>query len=112
MHELSITRSIVAAVEQRAAGRRVLQVRLAIGALTGFEARAVQFCFDVCTVGTVLEGALLDVIEVPARGLCSACGREAVLAALDLRCACERGGPVALVAGRELLIESMEVSDV
>ena len=52
MHELSITRSVVAIVAERAAGQRVTRVRLQIGCLSAVMPDAIRFCFDLCAVNT------------------------------------------------------------
>jgi hydrogenase nickel incorporation protein HypA/HybF len=59
MHELSLTRSIVAIVAEHAAGRRVRRVRLAVGPEACVERHALEFCFGFATAGTSLEGAEL-----------------------------------------------------
>ncbi len=112
MHELSITRNIVALAAERAEGRRVEAVRLAIGKLTGIDVGAIRFCFDLCTEGTPLAGARLEIDEIPGRGACPTCGEERELEAPLLRCPCAPGAMMKLVAGEELLLRSMEVRDV
>ncbi len=64
MHELSITRNIVAIVAEAAEGRRVRQVTLEIGKLAGVEPDAIAFCFDVVAKGTVLDGARLEILRL------------------------------------------------
>ena len=64
MHELSITRSVVAIVSEHAAGQRVMRVRLEIGRLSSVMPEAIRFCFDVCARGTALEGAELEIVEL------------------------------------------------
>ena len=63
MHELSLTRSIVAIVTEHAAGRRVRRVRLAVGPHACVERRALDFCFGLATAGTSLQGAELAFVE-------------------------------------------------
>ncbi len=65
MHELGITRNLVAIVSDAAQGRRVNKVWLEIGALSALMPDAVRFCFDVVSKGTVLEGATLEIIALP-----------------------------------------------
>ena len=76
MHELGITRNIVAIVGEAAGGRRVTRVTLEIGKLSGVMADAVAFCFDVVAQGTALEGASLEILEIDGRARCEACGIE------------------------------------
>ncbi len=63
MHELSITRNIVAIVAERAAGRRVLRITLEIGALTAIMPEAIRFCFPMCAKNTVADDAKLEIID-------------------------------------------------
>jgi hydrogenase nickel incorporation protein HypA/HybF len=112
MHELSITRNIVAVVTERAGRRRVSSVRLAIGKLSGVDVGAVRFCFEACTKDTTLAGAALIVEEIPGRGRCDSCGREVELVEPILRCGCTPTSMLSIVSGDELLVRSMEVTDV
>lgn len=65
MHELSITRNIVAAVAEKAGTRPVKSVLVQIGERAGIDRQAIEFCFELCCQGTVLEGARLDVESSP-----------------------------------------------
>lgn len=109
MHELSLTRSIVAIVLERAAGRRVESVRLSVGKLAGVEIDALRFCFPLVTEGTALDGTVLHIDEVPGRARCRGCERQ-----LDLEfplglCPCEQRQPLEILSGEELLVKEMEV---
>jgi hydrogenase nickel incorporation protein HypA/HybF len=108
MHEMSITRNIVAIVGERAGPRRVLRVRLVVGALTAVEPDALRFCFDVAARGTALEGAALEIIAVPGRALCLECGTEVPLQGLVGRCGCG-SRRLERLSGDELSIKDMEV---
>ena len=81
MHELGITRNVVAIVGERAQGQKVLRVTLEVGRLSGMFPDAIRFCFDVCSKGTALEGAELQIVDVEGRGHCSACGAEPAMTA-------------------------------
>jgi len=108
MHELSITRNIVAIVSEAAAGRRVSCVRLQIGKLSAVMPDAVRFCFDVCAQGTVLEGARLEIDAIDGRGLCNECGTELALTQLAGHCICG-SRDIRHLAGAELNVKEMEV---
>ena len=109
MHELGMTRNLVAIVSERAAGQKVLRVTLEVGRLSGMLPEAIRFCFDVCSQGTPLEGAALHIVEVEGRGECSACGAEPVMTAPLGRCPACREPSLRLCAGTELKIKEMEV---
>ncbi|MEO7392465.1 MAG: hydrogenase maturation nickel metallochaperone HypA [Ramlibacter sp.] len=63
MHELGITRNVVAICAEHAGGARVIRVRLEIGKQAGVLAESVRFCFDICAKGTTVEGATLEILE-------------------------------------------------
>jgi hydrogenase nickel incorporation protein HypA/HybF len=63
MHELGITRNVVAICAERAQGAQVLRVKLEIGKRAGVMADSVRFCFDICAKGTPVEGAMLEIVE-------------------------------------------------
>ncbi|WOJ90670.1 hydrogenase maturation nickel metallochaperone HypA [Methylocapsa polymorpha] len=111
MHEMGITQSIVAIVEEQAAGRKVTRVTLEIGKLAAIMPEAIRFCFDVVAQGGALDGATLDIIEVPGRARCLDCGAEVALVEVFGRCGC---GSCRLerLTGEELNIKSMEVEEI
>ena len=85
MHELSITQSVVEICEQNAGGRRVLSVTLEVGGLSGIVPDAVEFCFEACTRGTLLEGAKLIIERVEPKGRHTAAHGEDYQVAEDRR---------------------------
>jgi hydrogenase nickel incorporation protein HypA/HybF len=109
MHEMAITQSVVDAVCEHAAGRRVRCVKLEIGALCAVVADSMQFCFELATQGTVADGASLDVHVQPGVARCRSCANKFELRDLILLCDCG-SADVEVLAGREMKILSMEVS--
>ncbi len=109
MHELGITRSIVAICEEQAEGRRVEVVRLEIGRLSGVMPDAIRFCFDLVAEGTAVEGATLEIEEVRGLGRCRVCKQEVALEAPFGTCQNCDGRDIECVAGQELRIREMEV---
>ena len=67
MHELGIAQEVVALVAEHAQGK-VTRVVLEIGKLSAILPDAVRFCFDLCSEGTVVAGAQLEIIEIPGLG--------------------------------------------
>lgn len=110
MHELGITRNIVAIVADAARGRRVRRVTLEVGALSGVLTEAIAFCFDAVAQGTVLEGAALDIRTIEGRARCTACGEEFATPTLYTPCACG-SRQVERIAGEELLVKTMELEE-
>ena len=107
MHELGITRNIVAIVSEHAAGRKVTRVALDVGRLSGVMSDAIRFCFDVVARGTCVEGARLDIHDIEGRGRCRVCRVEFVTPALFTPCICG-SRDVERVAGEELKVREFE----
>jgi hydrogenase nickel incorporation protein HypA/HybF len=106
---MAITQSVVDAVCEHAAGRRVHSVRVQVGALCGVVPDSMQFCFELATEGTVADGASLDLDVQPGSARCRSCGADFVLPDLILLCPCG-SADVEVLGGRDLRILSMEVS--
>jgi hydrogenase nickel incorporation protein HypA/HybF len=108
MHELGITQAIVELAAEGARGAKVIRVVVAIGKLTTVLPDAVQFCFELCSAGTAVEGAVLEIIEVPGRARCRQCAAELELHQPLGRCTCGNDD-LEWLAGEELTIKAIEV---
>jgi len=109
MHEMSITESIVDICVRNAAGRRITAVILEIGDLSGVMAEAVEFCFEACSQGTLLEGASLVIHRIPGEGSCPGCGARFQVHAYYDPCPACGGYGIAITAGEELRVKELEV---
>lgn len=110
MHEVGITQNIVAIVAEYAKNTKVRRVLLEIGKLSAIMPDAISFCFDVCSQGTVLEGAILEILQIPGLGRCCQCGAEVPLEKPFGVCNCG-SKQLNLIAGEELKIKEIEVED-
>ena len=110
MHELTITRNIVAIVEEAAQGRRVKRVTLDVGQLSGVLPDAIQFCFNIVAKGTLLDGARLDINRIAGRARCRTCGRCYDTATLFETCECGSRASERL-SGEELKVQDMEIEE-
>jgi hydrogenase nickel incorporation protein HypA/HybF len=110
MHELSITRNILAIVSDAAKGRRVTCIILEVGKLSGVMPDAIAFCFDAVAAGTAIEGARLEIREIEGRGRCRSCGSEFSTPALYTPCGCGNRN-VDRISGEELNIKSMQLEE-
>ena len=108
MHELGITLDVIEIVSQHAGTAKVRRVVLEIGKLSAVLPDAVRFCFDLCAEGTVVEGAELEIIEMPGLASCRVCGSDVVLERPIGHCQC---GATDLEwrRGDELKIREMEM---
>jgi hydrogenase nickel incorporation protein HypA/HybF len=112
MHEMSIAEGILQIVEDAAAQqsfKRVTEVRLEIGALSGVEIEALTFCLEVVLKDGIAEGARIELEKVPGIGYCLGCGETVpVLALYD---ACPKCGSyqVQATGGTEMRVKDLLV---
>lgn len=115
MHELSIAQSIVAAAEEALAGtavKRVVSVRLRVGALSGVVEDALHFSWGVAIADTKLEGSTLKIDSLPAMIHCQACAADRLLDTVQsFRCPVCGTLSNDVRQGRELELESLEIEE-
>ena len=111
MHELSIAESIVRIADRHAAGRPVTAVEVKVGHLRQVVPSALEFAFELVAQGTAVEGAELRIEEIPAAGVCRACGAESRFDGFPLACGACDGFDVEVTQGEELLVESLELDE-
>jgi len=79
VHELGIMASALDAIHHRAAregAARVARVVLRIGTLAGVDVDALRFAYEALAPGSVADGAVLEIEQVPARAWCRRCDAE------------------------------------
>lgn len=108
MHEVGLVEGIVEAVQQRAGERRVARVRVRIGTLHRASQGPMDQAFEMIGAGTVVEGATLELVQLPVTSTCSACGHASSGPEMALMCPACDGTAIAYAGGDELLLESIE----
>lgn len=114
MHETGIAAEILN-IAKREAQRRgaagIAAVTVRIGDLSGVSADALEFAFSALCAGTPADGARLRLERVPLLARCPSCRRDSAPAA-DLILWCpDCGAPLDVIAGQELLVESLELRE-
>jgi hydrogenase nickel incorporation protein HypA/HybF len=94
---------------RQAGARRVHEIRLRIGDLSGVVPDALQFAFETLSEGTRAEGARLTIERVSPRFWCEECRQEFEAPDLFADCPKCRTPSAKLRAGRELELASMEI---
>lgn len=113
MHELSLCGAVADIVARRAGDRRVRTVQIRIGALRQVVPDTLSFCWSMITADTELDGCQLDIERVPAVLRCNACSAEHEMGAvIAFACASCGGFDVAVLAGDEFLVTSLELAGV
>jgi len=112
MHELSVASAVLDTVERHAENRKVLAVTLRIGHLRQVVPDSLRFYFEMVTRDTLVEGARLEQVIVAARVRCDGCEEEWELERTpEFRCPRCAVSQVAVIAGNELEVESIEVEE-
>jgi len=112
LHELSLTQNLIEIAEEhasRAGASAIKSITMKIGTLSGVIPDAIEFAFDVCTKGTIAEGASLEILHIPAVGQCRQCLEECRME--NLTDACPLCGSFALdiLRGQEMSFTEMEI---
>lgn len=114
MHELSIAEQILEISTEYAEREGVIAVReiaLEIGTLSGIEIDALTFALDVVTKDSVLDGARVTIIEVPAKARCMSCGEEFLLEDFFSPCPSCGAFTSETLQGQELRVHSLLVDE-
>jgi hydrogenase nickel incorporation protein HypA/HybF len=109
VHEYGLCQSVLDAVENRAAGRRVQRVRVRVGALHRVAEPAFEEAFSAVSNGTVAEDASVDVVLIPVRMRCRACGLEGEADDMFAVCSGCGSADVDTEGGDDLMLESIEL---
>lgn len=113
MHELSLATAMVRQVQEileREQAEKVISITVVIGDLSGVSREAFGFCFPAAAQGSALEGAVLHIQAAPIQLYCQECEKDSQPEEpYLLYCGKCQSGNVTLVAGRECIIQSLEV---
>jgi hydrogenase nickel incorporation protein HypA/HybF len=113
MHEMSLCEGIREIVEDQARrhnAERIARVRLEIGRFSGVEKSALAFAFDVVMRGSVAEGAMLEMIDLPGKAYCYDCGGPVEIENRFDPCPDCGGGRLMPVSGDEMRIRDLEIA--
>jgi len=111
VHELGLCEGIVEAAARRAAGRPVRGLRVRIGGHP-VDPGVVRQGIEVAAIGTVVEGAALDLVMEPLVGRCRDCGAGAPADNAAAMSACARCGGVdiEMTGSEHVVLESISVA--
>jgi hydrogenase nickel incorporation protein HypA/HybF len=112
MHELSVTEQVLRAALAHAEAhhaRRITGIRLRVGEWASIVPESVEYYFGIVSQETIASGAKLSFEIVPLRARCGPCGQVFDPAEAFVCPACG-SAETAIDTGRELEIESIEVS--
>lgn len=115
MHEMGVAMQIIeiaeASIPDDMTQSRIQRVNLKVGKLSAIVVDSLRFCFEVATKDTALEGAELVIDEIPVEAQCNDCGVRWMIESPVFVCHHCQGTQIELLSGRELDIESIEISN-
>ena len=111
LHELSIAESVVRVAVRQADGRKVTKVQMRVGYLRQVVPSSLTFGFGLLAEGTPVEGAELEIEQVPAEGRCRGCGVESRPSSFPLRCQGCGSYDLEILKGEELMVDSLELEE-
>ena len=114
MHEMAICQSLLSEVGRVAAengAMAVTRVVVSVGPLSGVEITQLARAFDLARRGTVAEGAVLEIEDIPVTIWCASCAIESRVEVNKLLCNSCGGWRVTLRSGDELLLKRLSLVD-
>jgi len=111
MHEVSIIQSVIEIVTKQALENKLTKINnvsLRIGELSGVMSESLEFAFDSCIKGTMLEESTLDIEIVSALGECNDCKLEFPIEHFNKLCPSCNKFCTKIIRGYELNINSIE----
>lgn len=109
VHEVSICTAIAKIAHKAAAGRHVERVRVDVGHLRQVVPDTLVYCWEMVVFGTPLEGAPLEVREIPAVIECRVCRASTRLDEPLFVCGGCGSSETNVVSGNELFVTSLDI---
>ena len=112
MHELAITEGIIEAAvpaAEKAGAKKILEIRLKIGELSGVFPECIKEYLDVIAKGTIAEGAVLKVEKIPVSIKCQSCAYEGTIERKQIGCPECGSLDFRITGGKEYFVDSLEV---
>ena len=113
MHDLQSCKAILYVVEEesrRCKGKRVVRIRLSIGTLSGTEPEHLKETLAFCSLGTIADGAELEVVRRPARIRCLNCNSVFETDGAGVpNCRRCNSSQTKVIDGDGLILESLEI---
>jgi len=115
MHEMGIAMQIIeiakSSIPENAKDKEIFAVNIQAGKLTAIIPDNLKFCFSIATKNTPLEGAILNITEIPVKAKCKKCKYEWTIKGPDFICKKCKNGDIDILSGQELDIISIELKD-
>lgn len=114
MHELSIAQNIIRIVREYLTPDEqphLQTIRVQVGAFSTIVPELLQSGFDAAKDGTLMSAAKLEITVIPLRIKCNNCGYETEIEPVDFTCPVCTSTDVDVMAGTELTVSDLEISE-
>ena len=111
MHEMALAEGIldiVLSYADKNGAKKVSEISVLVGEMTGVVPESLVFCFTSLSKGTKAENAKLVLKHVPLMGKCLDCGLETKIEHYNFTCPNCASVRMEVISGRELRVESLE----
>ena len=112
MHELSLARDIIDTVQQNVPKEEICRVKydvIKVGAFSGVVTDSLKFSFQAIKSETELDGAELEVIDIPFLLMCNTCGNTTTNEFGMMICSGCGSVDTEMVSGNELQVVEVKV---
>jgi hydrogenase nickel incorporation protein HypA/HybF len=112
MHELAVTEALLKTACEYANkndAKKVLNLNLVIGDLSGIIDDSVQFYWDMISADTICAGSVLKFEKKPAKFLCQSCQKEFTMDSELTPCPQCGSIDIKVIAGDEFTLQSIEI---
>jgi hydrogenase nickel incorporation protein HypA/HybF len=112
MHEMSIALNIIDIAHEealRADAKKINEIEIEIGSISGVEISALEFSLDLAVKNTFLENAQRKIIPVQAKAECLECNSIFSLTTFYEPCPNCQSLTINILQGKELRIKSINV---
>ena len=113
MHEVSIMEQTIQIALENAHqqnANKIHRLKMRLGEMSGVVPEALNFAFDVVTEGTIAEGAILEIENIPIQCYCGHCQQNFSPSDLFYECPHCHQLSTQILAGKEIELSSLEIS--
>jgi hydrogenase nickel incorporation protein HypA/HybF len=114
LHELSIAKNIIRIAREHLTPEEepfLKKIHIHVGAFSTVVPEFLQSGFDAAKDGTPLENTELDITIIPLRIKCHKCDHETEIEPVDFVCPLCTSTDIEVVAGNELTVTDLEISE-
>ncbi|PRR78724.1 Hydrogenase/urease nickel incorporation protein HypA [Clostridium liquoris] len=111
MHELSITESIIKICSEEALKnnlKKVEEIRLKVGELSGVVSESIQYYFDIISKDTILKGAKINIEKISMEIQCKDCNHICSTNRINFCCPNCGSFNIKVISGNEFYIDSIK----